>query len=68
MAQEEHANGTSAHAGHHHGAHPASHCSGQHGGCNEAPDAAIDPVCGMSVKRKAAKHRFEYRGQEYFFC
>jgi len=69
MAQEEHAHGTTAaHAGHHHGAHAPSCCGGQHGGRDEEPDAAIDPVCGMSVKRKAAKHRFEYRGHEYFFC
>ena len=30
--------------------------------------AAIDPVCGMKVKREPARHRFEYRGQEYLFC
>src|ERR1700736_179840 len=68
MAQAEHANGTSAHAGQRHGAHHASCCSGDLGARDDVEDAAIDPVCGMSVKRKAAKHRFEYRGQEYFFC
>jgi P-type Cu+ transporter len=30
--------------------------------------AAIDPVCGMKVKREPARHRFEYCGQEYLFC
>jgi Cu+-exporting ATPase len=29
---------------------------------------ATDPVCGMKVDPAAAKHRFAYRGQAYFFC
>ena len=29
---------------------------------------ATDPVCGMSVDPQTAKHRFAYRGQQYFFC
>lgn len=29
---------------------------------------AIDPVCGMSVDPATARHRFSYRGQDYFFC
>ena len=29
---------------------------------------AIDPVCGMKVDRATAKHRFSYKGQDYFFC
>jgi Cu+-exporting ATPase len=29
---------------------------------------AIDPVCGMRVERATAKHRFSYKGHEYFFC
>jgi Cu+-exporting ATPase len=29
---------------------------------------AIDPVCGMSVDPHTAKHRFAYKGQDYFFC
>eukprot|EP01037_Dinobryon_pediforme_P017319 gene17319-17510_t len=31
-------------------------------------DFAKDPVCGMKVKRTAAKYRCEYGGQPYFFC
>ena len=27
-----------------------------------------DPVCGMSVDPDTARHRFAYRGQDYFFC
>src|SRR5690606_30146858 len=26
-----------------------------------------DPVCGMSVTRESP-HRFEYQGQDYYFC
>ena len=26
------------------------------------------PVCGMKVDPATAKHRFSYRGQDYFFC
>jgi P-type Cu+ transporter len=58
------------HAGHDH-AKPAagSCCGGAHGGAADQDAAvAIDPVCGMKVKREAAKHRFEYNGQEYLFC
>jgi Cu+-exporting ATPase len=29
---------------------------------------ATDPVCGMSVDPHAAKHRFAYKGRDYFFC
>ena len=29
---------------------------------------AIDPVCGMSVDPRTAKHRAGHDGQEYFFC
>ncbi len=40
------------------------------GECAHAPAAefAIDPVCGMRVTIATAKHRFAYRGHEYFFC
>ena len=29
---------------------------------------AIDPVCGMQVDEKAAKHKSEYKGETYYFC
>jgi Cu+-exporting ATPase len=29
---------------------------------------ATDPVCGMSVDPGTAKHRFAYKGEDYFFC
>jgi len=58
------------HDGHDH-AKPASSscCGGVHGGAaDQDAEVAIDPVCGMKVKRETAKHRFEYKGQEYLFC
>jgi Cu+-exporting ATPase len=59
-----------AHAGHHHGAaaQASSCCGGNHGDADKAAGTALDPVCGMSVRRETAKHRFAYRGQDYFFC
>jgi len=69
MAETDHAHGT-ADAGHHHEtAMPApSCCGGDPGGGDQAAVTAIDPVCGMSVKRDTAKHRFSYQGHDYFFC
>jgi YHS domain-containing protein len=29
---------------------------------------AIDPVCGMEVEEKKAKHTSEYKGETYYFC
>jgi len=31
-------------------------------------DQVLDPVCGMTVDRTTAKHRFEYGGQTHYFC
>lgn len=33
-----------------------------------AATIAQDPVCGMAVDRRTAKHTSEYRGQTYYFC
>jgi P-type Cu+ transporter len=58
------------HAAHDH-AKPAagSCCGGKHEGIAEQnAEVAIDPVCGMKVKRETAKHRFEYKACEYLFC
>ena len=33
-----------------------------------ANGGAIDPVCGMSVDIKSAKHQADYHGQTYYFC
>ena len=29
---------------------------------------ARDPVCGMDVDEKTAKHKSEHAGQSYYFC
>lgn len=29
---------------------------------------ARDPVCGMMVDEKSAKHKMDYKGKTYFFC
>jgi Cu+-exporting ATPase len=34
----------------------------------DKPDAAIDPVCGMTMKPEAAAGSFEYDGRTYYFC
>src|ERR1043166_2151914 len=31
-------------------------------------DHATDPICGMSVDPRTARHRFAYEGRDYFFC
>lgn len=32
------------------------------------PDAAKDPVCGMTVDRRTAKYVFELNGEKHYFC
>jgi Cu+-exporting ATPase len=72
VTQMKHAHGAADHAGHHHGAGaPGSSCchgDNKQGTADKTPAVAIDPVCGMSVTIETAKHRFAYRGQDYFFC
>src|SRR5690348_14100561 len=81
MAQDEQGHGAGAgqHACHHHGHDHAAHdqakaasascCGGKHESVtNQDAEVAIDPVCGMKVKRETAKHRFAYKGHEYLFC
>ena len=29
---------------------------------------AKDPICGMEVNEKTAKHKTEYKGKTYYFC
>ena len=46
----------------------------QHAGHSHIEDAnasegiAIDPVCGMTVEIKTAKHIAEHRSRNYYFC
>jgi Cu+-exporting ATPase len=51
-----------------HGPHHGSHVHASAGEDGPEANIAIDPVCGMRVVRDNAKHRFEYRGHDYFFC
>ena len=48
----------------------ASGAPGPPASAAEAPAAvtAIDPVCGMSVAVKGARHRASHAGEEYYFC
>ncbi len=45
---------------------------GQMGGMMQssqlAEDEAIDPVCGMKIKKADAKVTHEYNGKTYYFC
>jgi P-type Cu+ transporter len=42
--------------------------SGHHHHHGKAAQNNIDPVCGMSVDPRPAKHRAEHRGHSYYFC
>jgi P-type Cu+ transporter len=75
MAQldHDHAHGEHTHdspdAGHPGAAQVSTCCGGRDGDADKSKAAtAIDPVCGMRVDPATAKHRFSYRGQDYFFC
>ena len=34
----------------------------------QVPEQAVDPVCGMSVAKNAAKWTYEYKDTTYYFC
>jgi YHS domain-containing protein len=34
----------------------------------KADDTAVDPVCGMTVKKSEAKATYDYEGKTYYFC
>ncbi len=39
------------------------------GAAQQKPDdTAVDPVCGMTVKKADAKATYEYKGTTYYFC
>lgn len=46
------------------------HKSHNHGHNDHAMQAAtvIDPVCGMTVDPKTAKHKADHKGHSYYFC
>ena len=58
---------------HAHGKAGKACCHGDHAGHDhhqpaDAASSARDPVCGMSVNPKTARHRLEYNGTTYHFC
>ena len=55
-----------AHDHQRHGEH--SHAGNDLAASPLAPSLAKDPVCGMTVDPRTAKHRTEHRGQTYYFC
>jgi YHS domain-containing protein len=36
--------------------------------CQQADATAVDPACGMSIKKSETKISIEYDGKTYFFC
>ena len=50
-----------------HGSHHAGGC-GCAGGTPTATERVKDPVCGMRVDPRTAKHRAEHAGRDYYFC
>ena len=35
---------------------------------DHAEDSAVDPVCGMKIKKADAKATYEHNGKTYYFC
>ncbi|MCA1454740.1 heavy metal translocating P-type ATPase [Bradyrhizobium sp. BRP22] len=68
MAQAGRGHAHEGHAHHHHGAPTGGCCGGKHGAADDKGALATDPVCGMKVDPATAKHRFSYKGEDYFFC
>ena len=62
-AGQEHGKECCGGHGHHAQAQHGAHDHGSHGAAR-----VLDPVCGMTVDPATAKHRFAYKGQDYFFC
>ncbi|MGY3618070.1 heavy metal translocating P-type ATPase [Bradyrhizobium sp. USDA 10063] len=68
MVEAGHDHAHEGHAHHHHGTPAAGCCGGKHGAADDNGALATDPVCGMKVDPATAKHRFSYKGDDYFFC
>ncbi|MDH5589697.1 MAG: XdhC family protein [Gemmatimonadota bacterium] len=44
-------------------------CGGGSGdAAGAAPETALDPICGMTVKIEGAHHTFDHEGRTYYFC
>ncbi len=60
--------GGSCCGGHGHAGHEHNHHAGHNHAPADADGRVTDPVCGMRVDPLTTKHRFAYKGQDYFFC
>jgi YHS domain-containing protein len=63
-AKHEHAEHQEAHV---HAEHAEAHVHAEHAEKMEN-DTAVDPVCGMKIKKADAKTKYEYNGKTYYFC
>jgi len=57
-----------SHEGQKHAEHCGHDAEGQKHAEHEANDMAVDPVCGMKIKKDEAKATYEYKGKTYYFC
>ena len=62
MADTSHHDHTHAHA------HGGDCCGGASKAKEETGRVVKDPVCGMTVDPRTAKHRAEHAGRTYYFC
>jgi YHS domain-containing protein len=51
-----------------HEGHEHAHQHGEEHMHEHESDMAVDPVCGMEVKKSEAKATYEYKGKTYYFC
>ena len=58
--------GHGSHQGGHHHDHDRGGACGGAGASGAA--GAVDPVCGMTVKRDGNPRQVEHAGETYFFC
>ena len=45
-----------------------AHQHGEEHADEHGEDTAVDPVCGMEIKKSEAKAKYEYNGKTYHFC
>jgi Cu+-exporting ATPase len=60
--------GAHVHKGDARGHHEHHHGHGHHAHGASAPHGVKDPVCGMTVDPRTARHRAEFEGHPYYFC
>lgn len=65
--QKEEGHSGHAHHGHDHHAAPSC-CAGHKASAPAQEQLAKDPVCGMSVNPRTAKHKTSFKGETFYFC